>query len=119
VFFSVFCLLSGNIIEWHKDSWVHCSGIVQDGSGDFLYVEIMLCHERRCFILCCILSFGTVYMLAVSRRCVLWMLWRVMLELAEDIGYVTRYGNVTCPFLQSQCKVIPEYTLPSQSFVSS
>jgi hypothetical protein len=97
-FVSVFCLRSGNIIEWHDDSWFHCSCILQDGSCDFLYVEKLFCRERRCFFLCCILSFGTIYRHDVYGRCVLWMLWRVMLKLDEDVGYVIRHGNITCSF---------------------
>jgi hypothetical protein len=93
-FISGFCFLSGNIIEWHNDSWVHLSCIVQDGSCDFLYFKTLFCHEWRCFILCCILSFCTVYRQDVSGRCVFWMLWYVMLELDDDMGYVDRHGNI-------------------------
>jgi hypothetical protein len=48
--------------------------IVQDGSCDFLYVETLICRERRCLILRCILGFGAVNRHDVSGRCVLWVL---------------------------------------------
>jgi hypothetical protein len=86
MFFSGFSLLSGNIIEWHEDTWVHFFCIVQDGSCDFLYVDKLFFSERRCFILFCVLSVGAIDRHDISGRCVLWMLWSIMLELAEDIG---------------------------------
>jgi hypothetical protein len=43
----------------------------------------------------CILDFGAVNRCDVSGRCVLLLLWSVMLELADDIGYVTRHENIT------------------------
>jgi hypothetical protein len=49
------------------------------------------------FIFCCILCVGAVHRSAVSGRCVLLFFWGVMLNFSEDIGYVTRHGNVTCP----------------------
>jgi hypothetical protein len=61
----------------------------------FLNVEALFCCERRGFILRCILDFGAVNRRDISGRCVLWIIWSVMLKLAEDIGYVTRHGNVT------------------------
>jgi hypothetical protein len=46
--------------------------------------------------LCCILGFGAINRRDISGRCVLWLLWSVMLKLSEYIDYVTRNGNVTC-----------------------
>jgi hypothetical protein len=57
---------------------------------------LLFCLERRCFIVRCILGFGAVNRRDVSGRCVLLLLWSVMLKLAEDIGYLTKHGNVTC-----------------------
>jgi hypothetical protein len=47
-------------IEWHSDGWVHRSGVVQNGSCDFLYCETFFCREWWCFIFCRILSLGAV-----------------------------------------------------------
>jgi hypothetical protein len=45
----------------------------------------------------CILGFGDVNRRDILGRCVFWLFQGVMLKLAEDMGYVTRQGNVTCP----------------------
>jgi hypothetical protein len=75
---------------------INGSGVVQNGSCDFLDCETLLCCERGCVILRGILGLGAVDRRDVPGRGMLWMLGGVMLELAQDVLNVTMHGNVAC-----------------------